>query len=321
MTGEELPLFGMKRREFITLIGGAAAAWPLAARAQQSGRLRRVGIVMPYAKGDSEVEPRVRAFKQELAKLGWTEGGNIQFEEHWTTDNMDMVRVQAASLVASNPDIIVTSGGRVVPIFMRLTRSIPIVLPSASDPVGVGWAQSMARPGGNVTGFTGFELSILGKSLEILKQIAPAIVRVALIYNPDNPNSAHYRRISEAASAPLALEVIDLSIHNLADIDRAVTNLADRQNSGIFFLPDLTINALRDEVVDLVARRRVPAIYSETFFVKIGGLAFYGSDRMEGFRGAAGYVDRILRGEKPGDLPFQQHQPQDRQSARPHRAR
>jgi putative tryptophan/tyrosine transport system substrate-binding protein len=299
-------LFGMKRREFITLIGGAAAAWPLAARAQQSGRLRRVGIVMPYAKGDSEVEPRVRAFKQELAKLGWTEGGNIQFEEHWTTDNMDMVRVQAASLVASNPDIIVTSGGRVVPIFMRLTRSIPIVLPSASDPVGVGWAQSMAPPGGNVTGFTGFELSILGKSLEILKQIAPAIVRVALIYNPDNPNSAHYRRISEAASAPLALEVIDLSIHNLADIDRAVTNLADRQNSGIFFLPDLTVNALRDEVVDLVARRRVPAIYSETFFVKIGGLAFYGSDRMEGFRGAAGYVDRILRGEKPGDLPFQQ---------------
>jgi putative ABC transport system substrate-binding protein len=261
---------------------------------------------MPYAKGDSEVEPRVRAFKQELAKLGWTEGGNIQFEEHWTTDNMDMVRAQAASLVASNPDIIVTTGGRVVPIFMRLSRSIPMVLPSASDPVGVGWAQSMARPGGNVTGFTGFELSILGKSLEILKQIAPAIVRVALIYNPDNPNSAHYRRISEAASAPLALEVIDLSIHNLADVDRAVTNLANRQNSGIFFLPDITINALRDEVVDLVARRRVPAIYSETFFVKIGGLASYAPDRMEGFRGAAGYVDRILRGEKPGDLPFQQ---------------
>jgi ABC-type uncharacterized transport system substrate-binding protein len=296
----------MRRRAFIALVGGAAAAWPLAARGQQSGRLRRVGIVMPYAKGDSEVEPRVRAFKQELAKLGWTEGGNIQFEEHWTTDNMDLVRSHAASLVASNPDIIVASGGRVVPVLMRLSRSIPMVLPSASDPVGVGWAQSMARPGGNVTGFTGFELSILGKSLEILKQIAPAIVRVALIYNPDNPNSAHYRRISEAASAPLALEVIDLSIHNLADIDRAVTNLADRQNSGIFFLPDLTINALREEVVDLVARRRVPAIYSETFFVKIGGLAFYGSDRMEGFRGAAGYVDRILRGEKPGDLPFQQ---------------
>jgi putative ABC transport system substrate-binding protein len=189
---------------------------------------------------------------------------------------------------------------------MGLTRSIPVLLPGASDPVGVGWAQSLARPGGNVTGFTGFELSMLGKSLEILKQIAPAVVRVALIYNPDNPNSVHYRRISEAASAPLAIEVIDLPIHNLPDVDRAVANLADRPNSGIFFLPDLTINALRDDVVSLVTRRHVPAIYSEPFFVKLGGLAYYGSDRMEGFRRSAGYVDRILRGEKPGDLPFQQ---------------
>jgi len=295
----------IRRREFITLVGGAAAC-PLAARAQQPGRVRRVGILMPYAKGDSEHEARVRAFKQELAKLGWTDGGNVRFDEHWTTDNMDAVRSHAASVVASNPDVIVTFGGRVVPVFTRLTRSIPMVLPYASDPVGVGYAQSLAHPGGNVTGFTSFELSMLGKSLEILKQIAPAIVRVALIYNPDNPNTVHYRRISEAASAPLALEVIDLPIHTLADIDRAVTNLADRGNSGIFFLPDLTTNALRDDVVGLVGRRRVPAIYSEPFFVKLGGLAFYGPDRMEGFRSAAGYVDRILRGEKPGDLPFQQ---------------
>ena len=296
----------IRRREFITLIGGAAAAWPMAARAQQRERVRRVAIVMPYAKGDSEHEARVRAFKQELAKLGWADGGNIRFDEHWTTDNMDIVRTHAADVVASNPDIIVTIGGRVVPVFMRLTRFIPVVLPYGSDPVGVGYAQSLAHPGGNVTGFTSFELSMLGKSLEILKQIAPAIVRVALIYNPDNPNTAYYRRISHAAAAPLALEVIDLPIHTLADIDRAVTNLADRGNSGIFFLPDLTTNALRDDVVGLVGRRRVPAIYSEPFFVKLGGLVFYGPDRMEGFRGAAGYVDRILRGEKPGDLPFQQ---------------
>jgi ABC-type uncharacterized transport system substrate-binding protein len=295
----------LRRRNFITLLGGVAA-WPVAARAQQGERVRRIGILMPYAKGDAEWAARVFAFKQELAKLGWTDGGNIAFDERWTTDNMDRVRAEAASLVASNPDIIVTTGGRVVPVFMRLTRTIPMVLPSASDPIGVGYAQSLARPGGNVTGFTGFELSILGKSLEILKQIAPAIVRVALIYNPDNPNSVVYRRISEAASAPLAVEPIDLPIHSLADIERAVANLADRGNSGIFFLPDLTTSALRDDVVDLVARRRVPAIYSEPFFVKIGGLAFYGADRMEGFRRAAGYVDRILRGEKPGDLPFQQ---------------
>jgi putative ABC transport system substrate-binding protein len=219
---------------------------------------------------------------------------------------MDLVRSHAASLVASNPDIIVVAGGRIVPVLMRLTRSIPVVLPGASDPVGVGWAQSLARPGGNVTGFTGFELSMLGKSLELLKHIAPAVVRVALIYNPDNPNSVFYRRISEGASAPLAIELIDLPIHDLPDIERAVTNLADRSNSGIFFLPDITTNALRDQVVALVAQRRVPAIYSDSFFVKIGGLAFYGPDRMEGFRRSAGYVDRILRGEKPGDLPFQQ---------------
>jgi putative tryptophan/tyrosine transport system substrate-binding protein len=296
----------MRRREFITLLGGAAAAWPLAARAQQPGRVRRVGILMPYPKDDSEHEARVRAFKQELAKLGWTDGGNIQFDERWPADNMDLVRSHAASLVASNPDIIVASGGRIVPVLMRLTRSIPIVLPGATDPVGVGWAQSLARPGGNVTGFTAFELAMLGKSLEILKQIAPATVRVALIYNPDNPNSVVYRRIFEAASAPLAIEPIDLPIHGMADIDRAVASLAERGNSGIFFLPDLTISALRDDVVGLVARRRVPAIYSEPFFVKLGGLAFYGADRMEGFRRSAGYVDRILRGEKPGDLPFQQ---------------
>src|SRR4029450_10840137 len=279
----------IERRKFLATLGGAAAAWPLAARAQQPGRVRRVGILMPYPKGDSEHEARVRAFKQELAKLGWTDGANVRFDEHWTTDNMDMVRSHAASVVASNPDIIVTTGGRVVPVFMRLTRAIPMVLPSASDPVGVGYAQSLAHPGGNVTGFTALELSILGKSLEILKQIAPATVRVALIYNPDNPNSVVYRRISEAASAPLAIEPIDLPIHGLADIDRAVASLAERGNSGIFFLPDLTISALRDDVVGLVARRRVPAIYSEPFFVKLGGLAFYGADRMEGFRRSAGY--------------------------------
>jgi putative tryptophan/tyrosine transport system substrate-binding protein len=293
------------RREFITLLGVVAAGSSLAVRAEQT-RMRRVGIVMPFGKGDTEGEARIRVFKQELAKLGWTDGGNIQFDERWPADNMELVRSHAASLVGFDPDIILASGGRIVPVLMRLTRSIPIVLPGASDLVGVGWAQSLARPGGNVTGFTGFELSTLSKSLEILKQIAPAIDRVALIYNPDNPNSVHYRRISEGASARLAIEMIDHPIHGLADINRAVASLADRGNSAIFFLPDITTNALRDDVVALVARHRVPAIYSDSFFVRLGGLAFYGPDRMEGFRRSAGYVDRILRGEKPGDLPFQQ---------------
>jgi ABC-type uncharacterized transport system substrate-binding protein len=296
----------MNRREFITLLGGAAAAWPRAARAQQTERMRRIGVLMAYRPSDPEMQSRVQALQQELQRLGWTKGVNIQFDERWTTDDMELVRAHAVNLVELNPDVIVTTGGRIVPVFMQLTRSIPMVLPSASDPVGVGWAQSLARPGGNVTGFTAFELAMLGKSLEILKQIAPTVVRVALIYNPDNPNSVHYRRISEGASARLAIETVDHPIHGLADIERAVTSLADRGKGGIFFLPDLTTSALRNDVVALVARRRLPAMYSEPFFVKLGGLAFYGADRMEGFRRSAGYVDRILRGEKPGDLPFQQ---------------
>ena len=294
------------RREFITFLGGAAAAWPLAARAQQDGRVRRVGIVMAYAKGDTEFDTRVRAFQQELGRLGWTDGGNVQFDERWTTDNMDMVRAEATSLMASNPDAVLANGGRVVPVLMQLSRSIPIVIPGASDPVGVGWAKSLARPGGNITGFTSFELSILAKSLEILKQIAPAIVRVALIYNPDNPNSVFYRRTIEAAAVQLAVEPIAAPIHGLANIDHAVASLADRQTAGVFFLPDLTVNRLRDEVVALLARYRLPAIYSDPVFVKIGGLESYGPDRFDLYRRSAGYVDRILRGEKAGNLPFQQ---------------
>jgi putative ABC transport system substrate-binding protein len=293
------------RREFIWLLG-SAAAWPLAARAQQTDRVRRVGILMPYHKGDTENEARVQAFKQELEKLGWADGRNVQFDEHWTTDNMDLVRTHAASLMASNPDVVVATGGRVVPILMQLSSSIPIVLPGGSDPVRVGYAKSLAHPGGNVTGFTLIELSMLGKSLEILKQIAPTIVRVALIYNPDNPNALVYRQTSEAACGPLAIEPIAAPIHGFSDIDRAVTSLAGRPNSGIYFLPDITTLALRREIVDLVARHRLPAIYWDSSFVKIGGLAFYGGDRIDLFRRSAGYVDRILRGEKAGDLPFQQ---------------
>jgi putative ABC transport system substrate-binding protein len=261
---------------------------------------------MPYAKTDSENQARIQTFKQELAKLGWAGGRNVQFDEHWTTDNMDLVRTEATTLMASNPDVIVATGGRVIPVLMQLSHSIPIVLPGGSDPVGVGYAETLAHPGRNVTGFAAFELSMLAKSLEILKQIAPAIVRVAMIYNPDNPNTAFYRRIFATASGPLTIEPIDAPIHGLADLDRVVTSLAAGQNGGIFFLPDVTTNALRSEIVQLVAQRRLPAMYSEEFFVRLGGLAFYGADRVDLFRRSAGYVDRILRGEKAVDLPFQQ---------------
>jgi putative ABC transport system substrate-binding protein len=297
----------MRRREFITLLGGAAAGWPLAGRAQEpTGRLRHIGIVMPYAEGDAEFAARVLALRQELARFGWKEGVNVQFDERWTSDNMDRIRANAASLLASNPDVVVTTGGRVVPVLMQLSRSVPIVLPGTVDPVGTGWVQSLARPGGNVTGFTALELSMFGKILEVLKQIAPATTRVGLIYNPDNPTSVVFRRTIEAFAGRLAIEPVDLPIHELADIERAVASLTERPNAGIFFLPDLTINALRTEVVALAERRRLPAMYSEAMFVKSGGLVFYGVDRIDLYRRAAGYVDRILRGEKAGDLPFQQ---------------
>jgi len=296
----------MKRREFITLLGGAAVAWPLAARAQQSERMRRVGILMPYPKGDPEMGIRVRAFRQELGRLGWTDGANVQFDERWTADHMDRVWAEAASLIASNPDAILAPGGRVIPVLMQLSRSIPIVIPGASDPLGVGWATSLAHPGGNITGFGGLELSVVGKSLEMLKQIAPATVRVGLVYNPDNPNTVFYRRSFEAAAGPLAVEPVTFPIHGLADIERAAASLADRDNSSILFPSDVSTIALRDEIVPLVARRRLPAMYADSAFMRAGGLASYAPDRLDLFRRSAGYVDRILRGEKPGDLPFQQ---------------
>jgi putative ABC transport system substrate-binding protein len=296
----------MKRRMFITLLGGAAAAWPLTARAQQGERIRRIGILTPYPKGDPEMGIRVRAFREELGRLGWTDGANVQFDERWTADHMDRVWAEAASLIASNPDAILATGGRVIPVLVQLSRSIPIVIPGASDPLGVGWATSLARPGRNITGFTSFEVSIYGKTLALLKQIAPAITHVAFIYNPDNPNTVIYKRTVEDAAGPLAVESIAVPIHGFADIDRAVAALADRQNSGVLFPGDLTTIALRDEIVALIARQRLPAIYSDPAFMRAGGLAFYGPDRIDLYRRSAGYVDRILRGEKAGDLPFQQ---------------
>jgi putative ABC transport system substrate-binding protein len=296
----------MRRRNFIAGLVSTTAAWPLAARAQQADRGRRVGILMPYAKGDTENEARVQALEQKLADLGWVQGRNIQFDERWTTDNMDVVRSQATSLMASNPDVVVATGGRVIPILIQLSSSIPIVVPGGGDPVRMGYAKSLARPGGNVTGFALLELSTVGKSIGILKQIAPDVARVALIYNPDNPNSAIYRQIAEEASSSFSIKPIAAPIHGLDDIERAVSSLGDGRNSGVYFLPDVTTLGLRKEIVELVARHSVPAMYWDASFVKIGGLVFYGVDRTELFRQSADYVDRILRGERAGDLPIQE---------------
>jgi putative ABC transport system substrate-binding protein len=295
----------MKRREFIAGLGGAMA-FPLAARAQQRERMRRVGILLPFPEHDAEMQARVRAFRVEFAKLGWSEGINVQFDEHWTTDNMDMVRATAANLVESHPDVIVATGDRVIPVLTQLTRSIPIIMGAASDLAGSGFVESLARPGGNVTGFSIYEFSIIGKSLETLKRIAPSISRVGMIYNPDNSVSAVYFRSFETFARQLAVQPIDFPIHGLADLERALGKLAEQPNGGALVPPDVTAFTLRDQLTALVAHHRVPAIYSNSGYVTSGGLVSYGPDGVETFRRAASYVDRVLRGEKPADLPIQQ---------------
>jgi ABC-type uncharacterized transport system substrate-binding protein len=296
----------MRRRDFLGVLGGAAAAWPRLARAQQAVRLRRIGILMPFPPSDSEWQSRVGTLRQELQRLGWTRGGNIEFDERWTTDNMDLVRTNAANLVELKPDAIVAVGGRVIPVLMQLTRSIPIILPGAVDAVGEGFIKSLAQPGGNVTGFAVMEFSIFGKFLETLKQIAPETSRVAIIYNPDNPSTVQFRHLFESFAVPLSIQPIIAPIHTIADIERAIEALAEQPNGGVFFPPDFTTLALRDQVTAIVARLRLPAIYSDRLFVTSGGLISYDADRTEIWRRTASYIDRVLRGEKPGDLPFQQ---------------
>jgi putative ABC transport system substrate-binding protein len=295
----------VKRREFITLLGGAAA-WPVAAHAQQPGeRVRRVGILVPYPETDQEMRARVRAFKEELHRLGWVEGSKIEFDERWSTDNMELVRSNAASLVESKPDAIAALGGRVIPILKQMTRSVPLVVMTV-DLIGTGMVASLAHPGENITGFSVFELSMIGKFLEFLKQIAPNVSRVALIYNPDNPSTAFFQREFERGAPALAVEPVIAHIHGLADIKRAIDDMAQSPNGALMFAGDVTVTGLRERVVALVAESRLPAIYSDPAIVKSGGLASYSADRTDLFRRTAGYVDRILRGEKPGDLPVQQ---------------
>ena len=296
----------MQRREFITLLGNAAAAWPLAAHAQQSPGMRRVGILMPFSPSDKEIRNRVQAFKEELQNRGWTAGANVQFDERWTTDNMDLIRAAAANLLELKPDVVVAIGGRVIPILMKMTSSIPIIVPGGISPVERGWAKSLAHPGGNVTGFAVFELSIIGKMLETLKEIAPNISHVAMIYNPDNPSAAQFDRPFEDAAGSRAIEPTIARVHGLADIERAITTVAERPNGGIVLAPDVTVRVHLEQIVAILARHRLPSIFSEREFAKIGGLVYYGTDRVDPYRRVASYVDRVLRGEKPGDLPYQQ---------------
>jgi putative ABC transport system substrate-binding protein len=295
----------MSRREFITLLGGAAVAWPLGALAQQRERMRRIGIVMPYAETDSEYQAHVRAFREELRKRGWSDA-NIRIDVRWTSDDLGQVRSSAQELLEAKSELLVAIGGRVIPILMQLTHDVPIVVPGAADPVEIGWVQSLARPGGNVTGFTFLELSILGKMLDLLKQIAPGTTRVVMPYNPDNPSTVVWRRAFAGFAARLSVEPVTIPVHGLAEIERGIDAFADLRGVGLLVPPDITLNAIREALVGLLARRHIPAVYPQVAYTRIGGLMYYGADRIDLWRRSAEYVDRILRGERPGDLPFQQ---------------
>jgi putative ABC transport system substrate-binding protein len=295
----------MRRREFIGLLGGAAAGWPLAAHAQ-TAKVARIGALMPYPSDGTEAQARMRAFREELRKRGWAAGVNVQFDERWTGDNMDLIRSSAAALVALNPDVILAVGGRVIPILMAQTRTIPIVIPGGSDPVERGYVESLAHPGGNVTGFALMEISVVGKMLQTLKEIAPQVARVAIIHNPDNPGAGLFVKAFAVAAEPLGVEPTVAHVHGLSDIERTVAALASKTDGGIIVAPDITIEALAEQTVAVIERHRVPAIYPQRSFVLHGGLAYYGNDRLDLYRSAASYVDRILRGEKAADLPYQQ---------------
>jgi ABC-type uncharacterized transport system substrate-binding protein len=294
----------IRRREFITLLGGAVV-WPMGARAQQN-RMRRVGILMAYRPSDGVMLARVQAMQQELQRLGWTKGANIQFDERWTSDDLELIRSNAANLVELNSDIIIATGGRVVPVFMQLTGSIPIIIPGVSDPIRLGWVKSLAHPGGNISGFTTYESSVLGKMLEILKQIAPGTSRVAIIYNPDNAANTYMLRLSEEFAPSIGIEPVFAPFHAIAELERALEPMAKQGNAGILSIPDITVLQLRAQIVEVAARYRLPAIYYDRAMVTSGGLVSYDADRIEIYRRAASYVDRVLRGERVGDLPFQQ---------------
>ena len=297
----------MRRREFITLIGGAAAAWPLAARAQQPERKRRIGVLMAHSENDVEFHDYLSAFREGLHKLGWTEGRNIQIDSRWgALDDAEARQRSAKELVALQPDLILTQNTPPTASMLEQARGIPVVFVIVADPVGSGFVQSLPRPGGNATGFTIMEPAIAGKWLELLKEIAPRVNRTAFLFNPaTTPYRDIYLKPFKAAAASLALESIDAPVHDKPEFESVVAAHAREPNGSLIVMPDGFLNVHRAEIVLLAARYHLPVVYPWRFFTEIGGLLSYGGVQNDMFRTAATYVDRILKGEKPADLPVQ----------------
>jgi putative ABC transport system substrate-binding protein len=295
----------IKRRDFIALLGGAAAVWPIAARAQSPDRVRRIGVLMPQAESDP-LSNRLSAFTQALAGLGWTVGRNLRMDVRWAGGDTNRVPGLAQELVSLQPDIILTNGTPPTVALKRETRTIPIVVANAGDPVASGLVARLDRPGGNVTGFANVEATLGGKYLELLSEIAPGLKRAAVVFNPDTSRGWTYLLPSfETAARSLKVEVITAPVHDDAEIETAIIAIGREPGAGLYIMPDAFTNAHRASIISAAARNNVPAVYGFSYFARDGGLLSYGADVVDIFRRAASYVDRILRGAKPGDLPVQ----------------
>jgi putative tryptophan/tyrosine transport system substrate-binding protein len=296
----------MNRREFIVGLGGAAAG-PLAARAQQGDRVRRVGVLLVFGENDPEGKTRLSGFAQGLAELGWADGRNVRMEVRWAAGVVDRMQVLAKELVDLQPEVIVANSTSVAAAVQRETRTIPIVFVGVSNPVGAGLVASLSRPGGNITGFINFEESLAGKWLELLREIAPDVKRVAIMFNPNAApgGGSHFLPSFEAASRLLKVELIAAPVHSDAEIEMAITSLGRDPGGGLVFPPDIFTLAHRAPIILLAARNNLPAVYSNSYVARDGGLLSYGPNPTDLFRRAATYVDRILRGARPADLPVQ----------------
>ena len=296
----------MQRRNFIRLLGGAAVAWPLAARAQQSDRVRRIGVLVAATADDGDYQARIAAFQQGLQQLGWNDGRNVQIDTRWATTKPDDIRRHAAELAALAPDVILAgTGTATVAPLLQATRTVPIVFAVVIDPVGAGFVDSLARPGGNATGFTVFEYGMSGKWLELLKQIAPAVTRAAVLRDPTIASGIGQFAAVQAVAPSLGVDLSAVDVRDAGEIERAVTAFARSSNDGLIVTASALATRHRDLIIALAARLRLPAVYPYRFFVTIGGLISYGPDFVDQYRQAAGYVDRILKGEKPAELPVQ----------------
>jgi putative ABC transport system substrate-binding protein len=298
----------MKRREFITLVGGAAATWPLAARAQQQpDRVRRIGVLMNGAETDTVSRSNLAAFQKALRNLGWVDGQNLRADYRWSAGEPERMRTYATELVALTPNVILTASSANLAALQRATRTIPIVFVQVSEPIAQGFTSSLAHPDGNITGFAQYESSMGSKWIDLLKQIEPGLAQVGVVFNPDaSPQSKLFMGSIEAVAPSFGATAIAIIVRDVAEIEPAIADIARKPNAGLIFLPSTFTSLRRQLIVDLAARYRLPAIYAERDFVEAGGLMRYGFIDSEFFRQAAIYVDRILRGARPADLPIQQ---------------